>query len=830
MGYSAPVRARFAGFEVDTTGYELRRGDQLIPVEPQVFEVLAHLVRHHDRVVSKEELLDAVWGDRFVSESALTSRVKHVRRAIGDDGQRQELVRTVHGRGYRFVADVVVVDDTDAPGAGPPGGAPAAAAGSGTRHNLPAERTPLLGRRDEVGRLQALVAGNRLVTLLGLGGAGKTRLAAAVARCVLDRFPDGVWFVDLVPTGDERSVESAIAHDLGLGLSTGDARPQLARLLATRRTLIVLDNCEHVRAEVVATLDHLLAHTGGPHVLATSREPLGLPEERRFTVGPLAVGDWSAPAMSLFRSTAERFGTTVDDGDQPVVERICRHLDGLPLAIELAAAQLRVLGPRQLADRLDQRFQLLREPGRAGHERHDSLEVVLADTWAQLDTGTRELAGRLATFAGTFDLADVEALCDDLPPGAAARGLARLVDRSLVVGVSDATRRFRLLDTVRLFAAARTDRGAARARHADWVRRQLGDDLADHLLGFGVARWCIAHFDDVRAAERRLVEDGRLAGAAALLSGTALAMHCDTGARAADVLGEIDRLVGHLDDPSWRARLHLTGVLCGMATRSPATIAERGRAAVAAADETGDPVLRSIALVHRSWDTVLRDPDEALREVERARRLAEGAGHRAARNLADSYRAFHLAWARRYDEALDQAEAVAGSPPLPEDAGQAALVSVTMLAACDVATRPERARGWLDALMTQPTPEQPMWGSLVVSAAILVSTGALRRGVDLVERVRADLEAAGQDWLPDLLVPAIALAHRRGEHERARAWVRAVRDAGRPTQSFQVTCAYRRLRQVAGMAAGPVLAGTTLEAVGEEALAWMGERSRGAPA
>lgn len=813
------VRASFAEFEVDTTAYELRRGDDVISLEPQVFEVLAHLVRHHDRVVTKGELLDTVWGDRFVSESALTSRIKHVRQAIGDDGQRQALIRTVHGRGYRFVADVVELTD------GAAVGKTATVVEGRPRSNLPAERTPLLGRETEIAQVEELTGANRLVTVLGLGGTGKTRLALAVALRVRDRYPDGVWFVDLVPAGDERSVETAVAHDLGLALSTGDARAQLARLLATRRALIVLDNCEHVRSEVVALLDHLLAHSSGPHFLATSREPLELPEEQRVTLGPLAVGGWDTPATSLFRSSAQRFGAEIDDAEEATVERICRHLDGLPLAIELAAAQMRVLAPKEIADRLDQRFELLQEPGRAGRAGHTSLEAVLEDTWAMLDPGEQELTGRLATFAGAFGVGDAEALCDDMAPGTVARGVARLIDLSLVVRGSAGDRRIWLLETVRLFAASRTNRDAAVLRHADWCRRQLRGSVADHLFDFAVAHWCVTHFDDVRTAERGLAEQGRFTAAAELLSGTGLAMHCDNGARAVEVLGEIDRVAGHIDDPAWLVRLHLTAVLCGMATRSPATIAAHSQAAIAAAEETGDPALQSLALVHGSWATVLGDPEQALRDVEEGHRLADRAGHEAARNLADSYRAFYLDWLHRYDEAIAQAEAVAGSPPLRSAAGQASFVAVTMLAACDVATRPWRARAWLETLLTLPTPEQPMWGNLVVGAAILASNGERRECIDLAERVREELDAAGQDWLPDLLVPAIALAHHQGDGERARRWVRAVRDAGRPTQSFPVTCAYRRLRHVTGIASEPVLAGITLEAIGEEALAWMRDQS-----
>lgn len=803
------MRASFAGFEVDTTTYELRRGADTIQLEPQVFDVLAHLVRHHDRVVTKEELLDTIWGDRFVSESALTSRIKLVRRALGDDGKRQELLQTVHGRGYRLIADVTLLSDRPAP------------ATTHTRgHKLPSERTPLLGRDTELEQLVELIGSHRLVTLVGLGGIGKTRLATAAAWQVLDDYPDGVWFVDLIPAGDAGSVATAIAHDLGLALSSGDTRAQLATLLADRRALIVLDNCEHVRAEVAAELDHLLTHTTGPTVLATSREPLGLPDERRVTVGPLAVEEDDAPAARLFRHSAELLGVALDEADDPAVARICRQLDGLPLAIELAAAQLRIMRPRDLADRLDRRFELLHEPERTTHPRHASLEAVLDDTWASLGAEEQQLAGLLAAFAATFDLTDVEALCGDRLADTAARSLATLVDRSLVTTVSDTDRRFRLLDSVRLFAGARTDRSAARALHADWCRSQLGTAMTGHLFDFDVANWCTAHFDDVIAAERRLAADGRFTDAAELIAGTALAMHCDTGARAAGVLGEIPRIVAQVD-PHLAARVHLTGVLCGMATRSPAAIAEHGSAALTNSESTDDDALRALALVHHSWSTVLTDPALALRELERAQQLVQRSGPAAVGNLAAAYRAYHHAWVRRYDDAIAQAEAVAGDPPWDDDQGQATFVAVTLLAACELATRPERARAWLTPLLSYPSPERPMWGNLVVGAAVLASVGETSEAVRLTDRVRTDLAAAGHDSMPDLLVPAIALALRQGAPDRARRWVRAARDAGRPTQSFQVTCAYRRLREVAGIDPNPVLDETPLDAIGDEALAWM---------
>jgi predicted ATPase/DNA-binding winged helix-turn-helix (wHTH) protein len=434
------MRVRFEDFELDTTTFELRRAGVPVHMEPQAFDVLAYLIRHRDRVVSKEELLDEVWGDRFVSASALTSRVKQIRRALGEGGRVQHHIRTLHGRGYRFATELTVADRAD----GTPGAeADTSIGGADAGYTLPAERTPLFGREAAISDVVGALGGHRLVTLLGIGGSGKTRLAVAVARRLLDRFPDGVWFVDLVPARDGRAVETAVAHAAGLALSAGDVRRQLARVLAPRAALFVLDNAEHVRNELADLLDHLLDHTTAPRFLVTSRVPLDLPDERRVPVGPLEFGDLAAPAVELFLSAADRFGAAVAAGDRPTARRICHHLDGLPLAIELAAAQLRVLWPDDVAHRLDQRFELLQARRGSRWERHASLRSVLESTWALLDAREAELLGRLAAFPGPFRLVDVEQRCADLAPGEAAGTMARLVDHSLIVSAD--TDRFTLL-------------------------------------------------------------------------------------------------------------------------------------------------------------------------------------------------------------------------------------------------------------------------------------------------------------------------------------------------------------------------------------------------
>jgi predicted ATPase/DNA-binding winged helix-turn-helix (wHTH) protein len=446
------VRFVFGEFELDITTFELLRAGMRVHLEPQAFDVLAYLVRHRDRVVGKEELLDEVWGDRFVSVSALTSRIKQVRRALGDAGRLQRYITTSHGRGYRFAAELTVAER---PGLAPAGEVTAPCAPV-ARHNLPTERTPLFGREAAISNVAVALGRHRQVSLLGIGGSGKTRLALAAARRLLDRFPDGVWFVDLVPARDAGSVEAAVAHVAGLPTPAGDVRQQLARTLATRAALFVLDNAEHVRDELADLVDHLLDHTTAPRFLVTGRVPLDLPDERRIPVEPLASTELTAPAVELFRCAAERFGAAVAAGDRATARRICEQLDGLPLAIELAAAQLRALTPDGVAHRLDQRFELLQARRGRRWQRHASLRSVLENTWALLDARDGELLRRLAALPGPFDLVDVEQCSADLAPGEAAGLIVRLIDHSLVVPAD--VNRFTLPESVRLFANRQTGR------------------------------------------------------------------------------------------------------------------------------------------------------------------------------------------------------------------------------------------------------------------------------------------------------------------------------------------------------------------------------------
>lgn len=439
----------FAVFDLDMSLYELRRDGLRVHLEPQAFDVLAYLVRHRHRVVSKAELLDQVWGDRFVSESALTSRVKHVRRALGDDGRAQSCVRTVHGRGYRLAPGLpIAVTGAD----------PAVGDGVSTRtggavpadRDVPAERTPLFGREAAVSEVVGALRTHRLVSLLGIGGAGKTRLATAVAHRCREELPDGVRFIDLGCWAGAGSVGTAVADAAGVSLVAGEVGPQLARALRARAVLFVLDNAEQVPTELAALLDHLLEHTVAPRFLVTARVPLALPDERRMPLPALGHDGPAAPAVELLVDAAARSGQSPCDPDHPAVQRICGLLGGHPLAIELAATALRLLGPVELAGRLEQgRIELLQER-RPGRERHASLVAVLEGTTALLDGSDYELLGRLAGMSGSFTVDDAEQLAADLPAGVVAAAMTRLIDCSLVAAVPGRAGRFGLPGTIRL--------------------------------------------------------------------------------------------------------------------------------------------------------------------------------------------------------------------------------------------------------------------------------------------------------------------------------------------------------------------------------------------
>src|SRR5438094_5747869 len=339
------------------------------------------------------------------------------------------------------------------------------------RQNLPIQLTSFIGRVEEQKTVRALIEKHRVVTLVGAGGCGKTRLAIQVGAAELENFPDGVRFVDLAPLSGVGLVIDAIAAALKIeaGLSAIDA---LVRALEGTQTLIILDNCEHLRAECAEAVSALLRASGDVRVLATSREPLGLTGEMMWRVPPLSLPDGErspdevvkCEAVQLFvdRATAARAEFSLTSSNTAAVVEICRILEGLPLAIELAAARAKTLTPQDIRARLSDRFRLLT----GGRGRHQTLRSTIDWSYDLLPENERALFRRLSVFAGGFDLQAVEAICGD-----SLDAIERLVDKSLVIveQLSDERLHYRLLETLRHYAAERLaeagEEESARERH-----------------------------------------------------------------------------------------------------------------------------------------------------------------------------------------------------------------------------------------------------------------------------------------------------------------------------------------------------------------------------
>ncbi|GGT16353.1 hypothetical protein GCM10010222_67900 [Streptomyces tanashiensis] len=401
-----------------------------------------------------------------------------------------------------------------------PTGLPARPGPSG---GLPARLTSFIGRADELGSLAAAWDGRRLVTLTGPGGVGKTRLALEAAGT----YEGPVHLAELASVREESTVAAAVLTALGAretqlwqtpAVAPAAPKDRFAALVehcAGRRMLLVLDNCEHVVAEAAELAQALLTRCPAVTVLATSREPLGVPGEEVRPVGPLPAD----MALRLLgeRGAAARPGFDVTE-DAEAAEEICRRLDGLPLAIELAAARLRMLSARQIADRLDDRFRLLTSGARTVLPRQQTLRAVVDWSWDLLDPGERAVLRRLAVFTGGCDLAAAEAVCADAAAGGPADVLdvlGALVDKSLVVAAPDADgMRFRLLETVAEYAGERLDEAGERAavarRHLTY-HRELARRTEPEMRGPGQVA-AIARFErehgNLRGALRTAVALG----------------------------------------------------------------------------------------------------------------------------------------------------------------------------------------------------------------------------------------------------------------------------------------------------------------------------------
>lgn len=526
---------QFGEYQLDDQRLVLAGPTGQIHVEPQVFGVLQHLIVNRDRVVPKEELLSQVWGSTFVSESALTSRIKAARRAVGDDGRGQRMIKTVHGRGYRFVADVHT------------------GVGTGRRVLAPLRSAPI-GRDADIRAMIDITRKARLVTVTGAGGVGKTTLALAVAHELRADYSDGVVFVDLAPVAPGTDLTRAVADGAGVEGEAARSVESVAGHLAGRPVLIVLDNCEHVLGECATLVDLLLSSGDEARVLATSREPLRVPGEHVWPLGPLVS---AGPQLFVQRASAAEPRVRLDPSAPEVIE-LCDQLDNLPLALELAAGQLRRFPLDELARRLGGRLTFLSQRVVGDSQRHATMEATIEWSYRLLDPVEQALLRHLTVFPASFDLSAVEASAPRLGADP-AHVLGELVDKSLVVR-DPGTGRYRLLETIRVFARRLLDEtgeaSAALERHRQYVVQRVG--VASRLDRWMSARLAASYrrdLENARQAFRLSLAQGQLDDAVEIATGAAFLWRNAVGCTEGEVW--VRELLASELDPHGRLWAHL---------------------------------------------------------------------------------------------------------------------------------------------------------------------------------------------------------------------------------------------------------------------------------
>ena len=449
--------------EIDPRRRELRARGVLIPLGGRAFDILAALADSAGKLVSKDDLMQLVWPGADVEANTLQVHISAIRKALGPD---RGVLRTSSGRGYCLLGRWSARQwDAQADAADH---APVQVVLDRTRGNLPASVSALIGQSATVRRLCDLISAYRAVTLTGPGGIGKTRLALEVARMLQPEFQGDVWLIELAAVTDAGLVVAAVASALGLRLGGSELSPEsLARAIGDRQLLLVIDNCEHVIDAAAGVVETLLRLCPATSIIATSRELMRVEGEHAYRVQPLEVPAEDQPgpgeshtlecsAVQLFMArTTLGQSASHDDHTLASVAAICRHLDGIPLAIEFAAARADMLGPHEVLSRLDDRFALLTSGRRTALPKHRTLRATLDWSHELLDDRERTLLRRLAIFAAAFSMEATREVTGEgtISRAEIADGMASLVMKSmLIMETIGSLAHFRLLETTRAYA------------------------------------------------------------------------------------------------------------------------------------------------------------------------------------------------------------------------------------------------------------------------------------------------------------------------------------------------------------------------------------------
>jgi predicted ATPase/DNA-binding winged helix-turn-helix (wHTH) protein len=528
-------------FDLNLRSYELRRAGRVLKLERIPMELLILLTEARGRLVTRDQIIERIWGkDVFVdTDNSINAAIRKIRQVLKDDPEQPNYVQTITGRGYRFIAAVVDTPREVSEATLEPAGIREPFSEKPIKHveirptNLPVQRTQLVGREKEVAAAKELLLRPdvRLVTVSGPGGIGKTRLAVRVASDLVEHFPGGVHFVSLSSLNEPDLLAAVIVQAVGIR-EAGTRSPleilkDNLRDVSRKPMLLLLDNFEHL-VEAAPTVAELLAVGPSFKILATSRAALHVYGEHEFPVPPLALPDsrsmlpveelsrYSAVALFVQRAVAAKADFELDRENAPVVAEICARLDGLPLAIELAAARVKVLSPASMRTRLTSRLQLLTGGARDMPQRHQTLRAAMDWSYDLLSAAEQKLFRRLSVFVGGCTLEGAEAVCDakgDLEPDL-LDGMASMVDKSLAHqderGKGES--RFVMLETIREYALEKLDASGETAftkrAHAayclvvaeDEAAKQSGMDSEVWLAGFEIEH------DNFRAALEWLTE------------------------------------------------------------------------------------------------------------------------------------------------------------------------------------------------------------------------------------------------------------------------------------------------------------------------------------
>jgi predicted ATPase/DNA-binding winged helix-turn-helix (wHTH) protein len=518
----------FGPFRLNPTRRVLLRDGKPLRLGSRALDLLIALVDSGKDLISKEDLLKRVWPDTFIEEANLRVHVAALRKLLGDEGTGDQYIGTVAGRGYCFVAPVVRLDEA----AGHPVSAQPAPPAEAARH-LPASITRVIGRSESVDAIASQLVRRRFVTVVGPGGIGKTTVALAVAAHLVDSYQHRVCFVELASLSDPRLIPGALASVLGLATLGDQPIAALVAHLQNKSMLIVLDNCEHALDAVAVLAESLLRGAPGVHLLATSRQPLRGDGEFLYHLTALAVpprdgkpsisealgfsavelfAERAAAALDSFELTADNVATVVD---------ICHRLDGIPLAIELAAARVDLFGVEGLASRLNDCFSILTKGRRTALPRHQTLRATLDWSFELLSDAEKVVLPRLATLIGEFTMEAAIALGSgtERAPVDLVDIITGLIEKSLVAtDLSGNVVHYRLLSTTRAYALEKlrlNGEAESMARcHAIYFKELTRQAEADW-QSLPAAQWLSIYgrsIDDIRAAiDWALSESGELA-------------------------------------------------------------------------------------------------------------------------------------------------------------------------------------------------------------------------------------------------------------------------------------------------------------------------------